>query len=218
MVCFSSFPSLLSSPGYHQGLLSVTSELASERSPGTPRRAKRGAGGEAVAFWLGWWLRVSRAVLSPCCHSATRQSLDWEKQDVRRPIYLRAWQTKAKIARAALDFAGVAFILGLPDLSQGHVWASPRWRYYKKHIPPNPRTKKWSRVVRDTGTPDHNSYYHQDIAARIEEYEMACFRAQRLLLEDYPTRYYWGKFEAYRRCKRRARNAIHVGRTRCKHG
>ena len=103
MVCFSSFPSLLSSPGYHQGLLSVTSELASERSPGTPRRAKRSAGGEAVAFWLGWWLRVSRAVLSPCCHSATRQSLDWEKQDVRRPIYLRAWQTKAKIARAALD-------------------------------------------------------------------------------------------------------------------
>ena len=50
-------------------------------------------------------------------------------------------------------------------------------------------------MVRDTGAPDHNSYYHQDIVAQIEKYEMACFSAQQLLLEDYPTRYYWGKFK-----------------------
>jgi len=48
--------------------------------------------------------------------------------------------------------------------------------------------------VRDTGAPDHSSYYHQDLVARIKKYEMACFDAQQLLFEDYPTRYYWGKF------------------------
>jgi hypothetical protein len=45
--------------------------------------------------------------------------------------------------------------------------------------------------VRDTGAPDHSSYYHQDLVARIKKYEMASFDAQQLLFEDYPTRYYW---------------------------
>jgi len=48
--------------------------------------------------------------------------------------------------------------------------------------------------VRETGAPGHNSYYHQDIRDQIEAHEMACFNAQRLVSEDYPTRYYWCKF------------------------
>ncbi len=75
------------------------------------------------------------------------------------------------------------------------MWAPPKWRFYRKHIPPGTRTKSWVQLVRETAEPGHKGYYHPDLREEIEAYEMACFQAQQLVSQTYPTRYYWAKFD-----------------------
>lgn len=76
-------------------------------------------------------------------------------------------------------------------LANADSWATPYWQFYRKHLPPNPRTKRWGQLVRETAVRGHPAYYHQNYLGRIEQLEMDCFQNGAFLYESGPVRYYW---------------------------
>jgi len=80
-------------------------------------------------------------------------------------------------------------------MASANQWATPRWQYYKKHLPPNPRTKSWKDLVRETGQRGHKGYYHQDFLGQVEELETQALNGGILLSEEGPVRYYWAEFD-----------------------
>jgi hypothetical protein len=84
-------------------------------------------------------------------------------------------------------------------LSTANQWAPPVWKYYKKHLPPDARTKGWGQLVRETGESGHKGYYHTDLRGEIEALETlaleSAIRLGRLLSEVWPKRYYWFEFD-----------------------
>lgn len=61
-------------------------------------------------------------------------------------------------------------------------WAPPQWVPYKKHRPPP--GVAWTTLVRDTGKPEGEAFYHPRVTvAEQEQMEMACIAPARLFRE-----------------------------------
>lgn len=85
-------------------------------------------------------------------------------------------------------FAGVA-------LANADQWSPPRWQYYKKHLPPDSRVKKWELLVRETKERGHRGYYHPDFRDQIQTLETIAFNNGEFLSQRGPVRCYWHKFD-----------------------
>lgn len=68
-----------------------------------------------------------------------------------------------------------------------------RWEYYRKHLPPAVRIKKWSLLVHETG--DGPAFYHQDLVDRVEEIEKSVLTDGNFLLERTTVRCFWKRFD-----------------------
>ena len=88
--------------------------------------------------------------LSNCCHLATCPCRSIGKTWPSHVQFLAGIVSTGYACRRGTRFPRVLFSSG-NRLAQGHEWASPHWRFYKKHIPPGPRIKQWSKLVCETG-------------------------------------------------------------------
>jgi hypothetical protein len=79
-------------------------------------------------------------------------------------------------------------------LATNDAWTKKTWKYYKKHIPPNQRTKKWEHLVRETAERGHKGYYHPSLIGQIQNMETKALDEGKALHEHGPVRYCWLEF------------------------